>query len=281
MEQDAGFDSVGAASEPVIPDVNSNDGGGDSYNPAWAPVFEKLPSEFHNMISPTFKEWDQNFQKVQTAFSPYKQYADAQVSPDHINASLQLAKVLQENPRFVYDKMVETYGDEWGLNQQQVQGLIDEENDPEANAGFDGGFNPESHPMFQQMQQQMGAIAQFQQAQIEQQATQQINSEIDRDFKAIGAQYGDLSQQDVQMIAAVSLQNEVPLPKAAEIVFGYSGRQPVGSQTQQSAPKNNLPNVVPPGGGMPSQAVDPTKLNGVQTRATVAEMLKQMMESGN
>lgn len=262
------FDAAAGNGGDNTPDVS---GGGDSFNPAWNPIMEKLPSEFHNMIAPTLKEWDSNFQRVQTQFSPYKQFADSQVTPDQINASLQLAQVLQTNPRLVYDKMIETYGDEWGLNQVQGQ---QEEFDPndDASAFDDGGFNPENHPMFQQMQQQMGAIAQFQQAQIENQERQRINAEIDRDFKSIGEKFGELTQDDISMIAAVSLQNEIPLTQAADRVFSYKPR------TASATPQNNsLPNVVPPGGGMPSQAIDPTKLTGVQTRDVVAKMMQQML----
>ena len=267
------FDAAAGNGGDNTPDIS---GGGDNgFNPAWNPIMEKLPSEFHNMIAPTLKEWDSNFQKVQTAYSPYKQFAEAEIAPEHINASLQLAQVLQTNPRLVYDKMVEAYGDEWGLN-QQVQGPeIDDESD-DAFIG-ENDFNPESHPMFQQMQQQMGAIAQFQQAQIEQQERQRIDAEINRDFEAISTQYGELSQQDIQMIAAVSLQNEISLPKAAEQVMAYRGAQ----AQQKQNPANTLPNVVPPGGGMPSQAIDPTKMNGAQTRNMVAQMMQQMMGQGN
>lgn len=274
MSDDAGFNSVEAAAAPV--DNSGGDSGG--VNPAWTPIYEKIPTEFHNMIQPTLKEWDQNFQRVQSQFAPYKDYAEQGIAPDHINASLRLAKVLQENPRFVYDKMVEAYGEEWGLN--SGQGVVEQGN-PEENAFGENGqpaFNIEQHPMFQQMQQQMQAMTQVQQAQIEAQQRAQIDQEIENDFAAAATKYAGgerLSPQEMQMIGNIAIAQNIPVSKAADAFFSMYPRQ----QTSQAV--NQLPNIVPPGGGMPSQAVNPAALSDKTTRATVAELLRAAAEQNN
>lgn len=265
MSNDAGFDTTGAAAGTETPTEN---GGGESYNPAWNPVFEKLPTEFHGMIAPTFKEWDSNFQKVQTEYAPYKQFAEQGVNPDQIQIALQVADLLQTNPRFVYDKMMEQYGDEWGVN--SVQGAEEEEFEEE---GEQGNFALERDPAFQQTQAQIQAVAQFQQQQIEQQARQQINAEIDRDFAKASEKYGELSQNDIEMIVSVATSQGLSVTQAADKVFSFAPRQ------QQAAP-SNLPNVVPPGGGMPATVVNPANLNGSDTRNTVAQILRNAANNG-
>lgn len=275
MSETAGFDSVGAAAE--VPAGDNSGGDSNGFNPAWSPLLEKLPDEFHGMIAPTLKEWDQNFQRVQSQFSPYKDFAEQGVDPAQITASMQLAKVIQENPRLVYDKMVEYYGDEWGIN-NSGQGVVEQGN-PVEDASLDGGaegvpFEVENHPMFQQMQQQMQAMTQFQQAQIEAQQMAQINAELDRDFKAVETKFAggeQLTQQEVSMIGNIAIAQGITVPKAADIYFGMHPRQ-------SAPPANNLPHIVPPGGGMPSQAINPASLTEKQTRATVAEILRAANE---
>lgn len=251
--------------ETVIPQVETPSTEGDSHNPAWNPVFEKLPTEFHNMIAPTLREWDSNFQKVQSQYAPYKQFAEQQIPAEDIQTAMQVANLLQTNPRFVYDKMLEQYGDEWGIN--SGQGLTDDNAEEFEDGSLEGTFDLEKDPRFQHLQQQAEAMAQFQQAQIEQQARQQIDQEIDRDFKAVATKHGELSPDDINMIVSVAVSQGLSVPQAADKVFQYRG-------VQQQPVSNSLPNVVPPGGGMPSTAIDPTQLDNKATKDLVAGILR-------
>jgi hypothetical protein len=243
----------------------SSDGSeGNGFNPAWNPLLEKLPTEFHNIIAPTLREWDsgvqKRFQDVQSQYAPYKNYVEQKVDPDQINTALQVAQLLRDNPRFVYDKMVEQYGEEWGV--------YDQGDEDDGADGFDADM-PDigAHPAIQQIQAQQQAIAEFQQAQIEQQEKTKIDAEIERDFAAVSEKYGELSQQDVEMVVSLALSKNVPVTQAADQVFTYAPRQ-------QTAPGHNLPNIVPPGGGVPSQAINPATLDDKATRSLVQSMLK-------
>jgi NACalpha-BTF3-like transcription factor len=265
MSNDAGFDTAGAAAGSETP---ADNGGGESFNPAWQPLVEKLPEGYVPMIAPTLREWDSNFQKVQTEYAPWKQFTEQGVAPDQVQTALQVANLLQTNPRFVYDKMMEQYGEEWGVN--SVQGTEEEEFDEQE----EGTYALERDPAFQQTQAQLGAIAQFQQAQMEQQARAQIDAEIDRDFKKVSEKYGELSQDDISMIVSVATSQNLSVPQAAEKVFTFAPRQQ--GQQQQSS----LPNVVPPGGGMPAAVVNPANLNGQDTRRMVENILRNANNGG-
>lgn len=267
MSNDPGFDVAGAAAPTGNENVTPSTEGGDSHNPAWNPVFEKLPTEFHNMIAPTLREWDSNFQKVQSQYAPYKQFAEQQIPAEDIQTAMQVANLLQTNPRFVFDKMMEQYGEEWGIS--GGQGLAEAEEFEEQEPGEGPEFDLERDPRFQHLQQQQEAIVQFQQAQMEQQARQQIDQEINRDFATVEQKHGKLSQDDVNMIVSVAVSQNMSVPQAADKVFSYRG-----VQQQQAQQNNSLPNVVPPGGGMPSQAVNPANLDGKATRDLVAGILR-------
>jgi hypothetical protein len=259
---------VAAVTPEVTP--STTEGGDNGFNPAWNPLLEKLPTEFHHIVAPTLREWDtgvqKRFEQVQSKFKPYEQFAEQNVAPDDIQVAMQVANLLQTNPRFVYDKMMEQYGEEWGLNSDQ--GFADEGTDEFETDENGQVYDLENDPRFQQTQQQLQALTQLQQAQIEQQAREKIDAEINRDFEAVSQKHGQLSQEDIDMIISVSLSQQVPLTQAADKVFSYRGVQ----QAQQQ--QNSLPNVVPPGGGMPSQAVNPANLDNKSTRNLVEGILR-------
>lgn len=268
MTENVGFDAAGAAAE--VPETSTTDAG-DSFNPAWNPLLEKLPTEFHSMIAPTLREWDTGVQKrftdVQSKYEPYKQFVEQSVDPEQIQVSLQVAQMLRDNPRFVYDKMMEQYGEEWGVT---GQGVVEEQDTFEE--GEEPVYSFENDPAFQQTQAQVQALAQFQQAQIEQQARQEINQQIEKEFADVSTKYGELNQQEINMIVSVATAQNLTVPQAAEQVFAFAPRQ-------AAAPATSLPNIVPPGGGVPAQIQNPASLDSKGTRALVEGILRNAANS--
>lgn len=277
-------DTVGSSetTEPVVetPSVETPDAAqvaptspSDGMNPAWKPLLDKLPESLHGMVTPTLREWDSGvenrFKTVQSEYEPYKQFVADKVDPQQIQAAMQVAAIIRDNPRFVFDKMVEQFGDEWGLNEDQGEFEDDEQPDEYDESG-QPTFNLESNPAFQQVQSQMEAIAQFTQSQQEAAERAKLDEAINRDFQAASEKYGELSQQDVEMIGSIALGNNITVTQAADRLFGYSPRQ-------AAATPNRLPNIVAPGGGQPAQLVNPTTLDGKDTKALVAQLLNNSL----
>lgn len=263
MPQDAGIDPP----EITTPDSSNDSGGGD--NPAWGEFLGAIPESLHPIAKPFLEKWDtgvqQRFEKVQSEYSPYKRFLDEKIDPAQIDGSLQLWNLMQQDPRKIYDALQQNYGDEWGINGQGQSPSADDD-DFEDDETAPPQFNLEDDPRFKQMQEQQGTIASFLAAQVEKEERAKIDAEIDSQFKAVNTKYGELGKEDVDFIVSVALQQNIDVTAAADKYFARVGAP--GAQTKQP-----LPTVVPTGGGIPQQVVDPTQLDRKGTRDMVAAIL--------
>ena len=82
----------------------------ESGNPAWDELLDVLPKSLHGMVKPVLDKWqsgiDSEFEKI----APYRKFADADVNPQIIEASMDLARQVQSNPKAVYDELAQRYG---------------------------------------------------------------------------------------------------------------------------------------------------------------------------
>lgn len=235
-------------------------------NPAWNDVLSVLPSQFHEQVTPHFQQWDQAAQQriesvnqQLTQFDPYKPFVENGISAEDLEQGLQLMYQLNSNPQAVYQALADAYGYGAQTNPeaQEVEG------DEEESQNF-------QDPRFDQLQQGLDLVAQTilqqEQAKLEQQAEAQIDSELNE----LKKQHPNISEE-----FALSL-----------MVNGFDVNQ-VGERwaamTQgilQSNPRPFAPNVMGTssgGAGLPSQAIDPRKLNGQQTRDLVAQMARAQL----
>ena len=237
-------------------------------NPAWGEILDKTPSALHPMMTPVFEKWDKNFQEVQTKYAPYKTYVDQGVAPETIDQSLQIMRLLNENPRAIFDQMVETFKDEWGLNQQQaeqaaaqqVQGQP-EQTPPSLDLGQENVYDITKDPRFVELKQQQDVLANYLTTQIQQQeaAAQEeaANKALDTEIAKVKQEKGNFNERIVFSLVAsnpgMSIADAVDIWKADL------------SANARPAPGANYPPVMSPGGGSPSQAVDVTALNNKDT----------------
>jgi len=232
-------------------------------NPAWGEILDKTPKALHPMMTPVFEKWDKNFQEVQTKYAPYKDFVDQGITPDQIGQSLQVLQLLNNNPRAVYDQMVQTFGEEWGLTpaqaeaaaQQVVQGQQETPANFDLSQGQDSNvIDIEKDPRFVQMKQQVDTVAQYLAGEIQAKQQQEVEAALDQEVAELEGRHGQFNKQIVFALAA----NGTPLEQAV-----LAWKQDV--QQRQPAPGSNFPPVMTPGGGSPSQAVDVTALNNKDT----------------
>lgn len=249
-------------------------------NPAWGEIFDKLPGGYNQMIAPTLQKWDQNFQKVQEQFSPYKEFADQKVSADDLKQAMELRKLALENPRQIFDVLQQTFGEEWGLTQgqpqvptpqqqvqpQQTEQVTDLSAPPQE-------FDITQHPKFQEIAQQNETIAQYLAGQIQQQQAAEQDAALDAEVTRLKEKYGDWDEKTVFSYA----QANPGLP-LEQFVLQYKALEE--SIRSRPGAADGHPRLVPPGGGMPSEAVDVTKLNDKDRRGLVTNYLRRAFEQG-
>jgi small-conductance mechanosensitive channel len=95
---------IGAANEGG---ENGQDDSG--INPAWNDVLSAVPEDAHSQITPHLRNWDQNFQRVQSDFAPYKEFKEAGVTADQIKMGMGLMQALEQNPKQVYDLLAQQF----------------------------------------------------------------------------------------------------------------------------------------------------------------------------
>lgn len=242
------------------------DGGGK--NPAWSKMLEKLPTEFHSIIEPDLREWDQNFstktQEVQSRYEPYSFLIDDHVDPENVKSALQITALIEADPQKFHEQMGEFYKDQWGQGQEVSQGT------PPAEPEFslDGEENPEfditQHPKFQELSKNQEALAQYLAQEIEAKKQAEADREIEAEETRLKDKYGEYNQKFVYSYA---VQNEVTLEEAVKEYHDMV-------KEIKSAPRasDSAPGVFAPSGGVPSSNPNPGKLSDKETRQLVAEM---------
>jgi len=237
-------------------------------NPNWGEILDKTPSQLHPMMIPVFQRWDKNFQDVQTKFAPYKEYADSGVSPDDIRQSLAITRLLNDNPRAVFDQMVETFGQEWGLTpaeaaqqiqEQQAQGVPQNES-PDYDLTQQVDLTKD--PRYIEMQQKVDTVAQYFAQQIEAEERAKVEQALDEELAGLEQVHGPFNKQIVFALAA----NGMPLEDAVKAWKAQAA--------PQQAPGSQFPPVMTPGGGSPSQAVDVSSLSSQDTIGLVKSWIQ-------
>lgn len=235
-------------------------------NPAWNDVLSVLPEQFHEAVTPHFQKWDQAAQqRIESAnqqlsqFEGYKPFVENGISPQDVEQALQLAYMLNTEPQTVYQALIDTHG--FG---SEIEGEEEEDGESE-------GFQDPRFEEFQQqqarLQEGLDLVAQTILQQQQQKLEAEAEAEIDAEVNALKEQYPGISEEFIYSL----------------MVNGFSPDQ-VGekwsSVTQnilQQNPRPFAPNVMGTNGGgtgLPSQAIDPRKLDDKGTRNLVVQMLQ-------
>jgi hypothetical protein len=247
--------------------------GNSGPNPAWKDVLDLLPEQFHSLVTPHFQKWDQSAQdritSVNERFKEYAPFAEHGIGQNDLTEGLRLSQAINQDPKAVYDALAAAYGydsmaqmnaadpaaanaavqDMTGQNAQQAQQAIED-------------------PRVSKLEQGVNIMAQMLLDQQQAEVSQQADDELETELSALRAQHGDFDETYVlarmnngataeQAVAAFnelknSLLTNNPRPFAPSVIGSSSGQ----------------------GAGVPSGAVDVTKLNGNETRNLVADMLR-------
>jgi hypothetical protein len=254
-----------------------------SYNPAWEPVFEKLPQEFHPMIKPTLETWDRNYQTLQKEYEPWKQLGDY----EQVQRNLTLVQELNNDPQAFYERL----GQLIGVTPKQAQQFY--ENDgQEQNQGYPPGSEGDDEDLMldPEVLQLKQTVAQLQQ---QNQTWQQEREQAEQQRQV--AEYQAKADAHIQRLATQHQQNYPTIPfNPAEVVqrvllqtYQEPNKEPdidrayqdylslVTSVRAAPRPGNSAPSVVNPnGGGMPpSDQLNPATASSEQRKKMVADFL--------
>jgi len=250
-------------------------------NPAWGEIFDKLPGGYRDMIAPTLQKWDKGFQDVQTRYNRFKEFDEAGYTPEQIKEAMGLRDLAQQNPRQIYDLLIQAFGEEWGINpgqpeqqpqapqQPQVTDLGQQQQTPQE-------FDITQHPKYQELAQKTDTVASYLAQQIQAEQAQQADEALNQEVAGLKQKYGDWDEKAEQVIFSMAQANpEMPLEAA---VLQYKALEE--SIRSRPSPGAQIPRIMPTGGGIPSGQVDVASLSGKDTRGLVQQYLKAARDQG-
>lgn len=221
---------------------------------SWNDIVGAFPEDKRGELAPLLK---QRVESVSSQYEPLKQWEEfnkSGITPDQVKNGLTLFNMIESDPRGVY----ETIGKHLGITPQQAQQVVEEIEDGD-----------EDDPRIAALQQQVETLAQItlterQQAIAAKQA-EEDNATLDRELKQLKAKVGDFPEEEILMrMAHKNLSAEKAYEEYSKFAEDIRSRRPA-------------PFVLGSGGTIPNRTIDPTKLNGNDTRSLVAQMMDNAM----
>ena len=240
--------------------TESSDSGG---HPAWKEILDVLPSSLHPIVTPALQKWDQGvqerFQQVQSKYDPYKPIIENDVDPEQIQKALDVANMLQTDPRGFYERMQGYFGQE-----DQGQQKTDEDDDLYDIA--EGGEEENEH--WKRLEQNQQVLAEYIQKEMQAKADAEAEAKLDADLKELREKHGDF---DEEFVLTYAMNNNGDLNAGVQ-----KYNQLIGKVRGVPSPGSDLPKVIAPGGATPSTAVDPATLDSKGAKNLVVDLLMQM-----
>lgn len=275
-------DTSGTFDPASIPDgqgtsSDADPAGNSGPNPAWKDVLDVIPEQFHSLVTPHFQKWDQAAQDKITStnqkYADYAPFAEHGITQADLTEGLRLSQAINQDPKAVFDALANAYGyktmadmkaddpaaanaavqDMTGQNAQQSQQMI---NDPRVTK-LEEGVNIMAQMLLTQQQTEVAQAA---------------DEELDNELSALRQKHGDFDETYV-----LARMNNGETADQAVNAFNE-----LKNSLLTNNPRPFAPSVIGSSGGsgVPSNAIDVTKLSGGETRNLVAEMLRHAAQQG-
>lgn len=184
-----------------------------SGNPAWNELYDVLPKSLHGMVKPVLEKWQGGIDSQFEKFSAYRKFADANVNPEVIEASMELARQISTNPKAIYDELAERYG--WAQAQQMVQQAADNLEDAEEADVFEDD-DPTSAEL-RALKAELDALKSNMASQEEAAEQYALNEEIEVSLASLASEAGDFDQEAV-VRRAMMLADEYPDASISQLI---------------------------------------------------------------
>lgn len=243
-------------------------------NPAWAPILEKLPDEFHGMIRPELQKWDQTYRSVETERNDLQKRYEAfkEVPVENLAAAYQVFEMLDtfEGQKQLYEALSKVPG----ITPEEAQQIVEQQ---VAEAEGDPGDNPWE-------QQYNGLKTQFDQLQQMFQSMQH-QEEVTKQGEIIDNRVQQLMAEDPNLDPTALLQwadmlytrgARGDLVGQAYAEMRKYNQSVVDKYTQQAQTKQG-PITMPPTGGNPGSGVDPAKRDEDARREAAAARFQSLL----
>jgi hypothetical protein len=242
-------------------------------NPAWNDVLNVIPEQFHQTITPHFQKWDQaansRIESIKSQYADYQPFIDHGIGRDSIEQGLRLMQMVNDDPKQVYEALAASLG----INLEQPQ--QPQTPDPNQPNGETGEASQSILPPgYEQLQQGMEYLAQQHLQQQEAQEVAKAGQELDANIAKLKAEKGDFNEAYFLPYLANGVENGKTFDQVATEFFAMRDDMAKSIQANQPFTPRVMGAASGNGVGLPSNAIDPSKLSGKETRNLVVEYLK-------
>lgn len=254
-DQDPGSDE---GTDFLLADEAAATGG----HPAWQEILDAVPEDYRDALRPTLEKWDKGvqarFQSLHSKYEPLKPYLD---EADKLEMGMNLLRRIEEDPRAVYDLMAATYN-------FAEQGATEDEGTMSELTFDPDSVDPAVLQQMQALQEQQDRLAQQLAEQQQRDEEEENRAQLDAYVSWLHEEHGEFDDDYVITLLANGIEGPDAVQRYNDIVA-----KAAGAPATPPAPK-----VMPSGGGVPSRAIDPTKLSSSETKDLVTEMLIQAQQ---
>jgi hypothetical protein len=256
---------------------------GGQGHPAYQQYLSNIPQSLHSAVIPAFQQWDKDMAaklgQVQQQYAPFQSLLDGGKDPQRITAANQLLDMIEENPAAALSELASHFGVDFGGDEGDGGQGEGELGSPDEGAEDLPQWAQEMMQGHQQNSELLDLVAQKivqdgQEAEL-QSAVDDLESQLSPLLQQAGIPFeGDQADTDALDFVFAQLTNGASPQDAVSKWTAFKAKLG-GMQASQGAPQ-----VLPGGGGLPTQQVDPKTLSQKDRRALAVQRIRQLQGGG-
>lgn len=239
-------------------------------NPSWQELYGVLPDSLHSVVAPVLKKWEsgtqakfEQYAESQKAYEPYQQFIDNGVQSSQIEQALSIAQMIDTDPQGFMVKMNEFFGDK--DPQTKIEPVVKERE------AFDTNTSAEPYDLsadvnFKKISDQQDVIAGYLSQQVAKEEAAKADAELSTQVDNMTKKYGAFDEDYVFGKVMAGAEMEDAVKSYVSLVTGIRSKPTADA---------NLPNILSPTGGLPSEQVNVTEMSPKERRAYVMSILAQ------
>lgn len=241
-------------------------------NPAWNDVMQHIPEDKRQEVVPHFQKWDQHVNELNEKYSAWENFNKSGIDPEQVQYALQVASLIESQPQAVYDKIGE-YLKSQGITVNGGQAVTEPQ---PTSAGTEGltqeEFDLLKHPEYIKTKEQLDRVTQImlQEHESRQQEAriQEQNAAFDKELAGLKSKHGEFDEGIEREITMRMIADEnLTMEDAYNDVMSF-----IGNVRKVARPAYT---PIGAGGSVPTQPIDPKKMNSKGVKDLVVQMLEQ------
>lgn len=243
-----------------------------SGHPAWKPILDAVPEEYHEALMPQLQEWDtgvsRKFQDIHDKYAAYEELED--YDPSDLKEAAEIYQQLVNDPAATWESI------------GRVFGLSPQETAQSASEAESGDFDDLELPpalmaklaKVDKQEQMLEMIAADLQGRNVAEEEAEEDAALEEYLEELAEEYGAFDEDYIVTLLAAGIDGDEAIARYQELV-GEANAEQV-AEVESSDSRTSAPRIMSSSGGVPSGSGNPnlSKLSDQDTKGLVAEILR-------